>query len=123
MNAKTLKIVFSVMSLLMMFAPMVGAAADGDNSFKINDFIKPEGAKEELEKSAFKNPVDKGSNWGTLALVATIFLYFAGCLYKYYTGDDEERSSAFKGMFVGVIMVVLFMACTSTALDSLTWDY
>jgi hypothetical protein len=106
----------------MMFAPMIGAAAD-NGTFKLSDFIKPEGAKQELENSAFKNPVEKGSNWGTLALVATIFLYFAGCLYKYYTGDEDERAAAFKGFFMGVIMVVLFMACTSTTLDALTWDY
>jgi len=122
MNTKILKVVFSMMCLLMMFAPMICAAADND-SFKTTDFIKMGGAKQELENSAFKDPVEKGSNWGTLALVAVIMIYYAGCLYKYFTGDDDERAKAFKGFFVGVIAIVLFMACTSTGLDALTWDY
>jgi cytochrome b561 len=122
MSTKLLKIVFSIMCLLMMFAPIVGAAAEND-TFKTTDFIKISGAKQELENSAFKDPVEKGSNWGTLALVAVIIIYYAGCLYKYFTGDDDERAKAFKGFFVGVIAIVLFMACTSTGLDALTWNY
>lgn len=108
----------------MLFVPMI-AAAEEDNSgaLRLNDFIKPNAAKEELNNSAFSKPTEKASNWGTIALIVIVVLYFAGCVYKYYTGDDEERSNAFKGLFVGVIVLVLFMACTSTALDALTWQY
>lgn len=124
MSTKISKVVFSTMCLVMMFAPMIGAAAEEDSGvFSINDFIKPSSAKAELNDSAFSGVQEKGSNWGTIALVAVIVIYFGGCLYRYYTGDDDARATAFKGMFLGVVVVVLFMACTSTALDALSWDY
>lgn len=116
------KIIFSVMCLVMMFVPMIGAAADND-TITLGYFIKPENAKQELEDSAFKTPVDKGSNWLTIAIIGVIVLYNARMLYKFKTGDDDERASAFKGMFFGLVMVVAFLACTSTSLDALTWDY
>ncbi len=99
-----------------------GNISNGEN-FQISDFWKPKNAKQELQESAFKKPVEKGSNWGTLALIGISLYYFARCFAKIMWGDDEERAKGFTGLFVGVIAIVAFFGVTSTALDTMTWNY
>jgi hypothetical protein len=132
-NINKLKKFLSAFCILLMLAPMVLAAEEEDDSdgsgsnnsekLGLSDFWKPAEAKKTLDDSAFKTPVDKGTNWGTLGLIIIIVFYFGKCLWNIMAGDDEARSKGFIGLFIGVGAIVLFLAVTSTALDALNWQY
>lgn len=96
---------------------------NGSENFQIGDFWKPQEAKQELQNSAFKKPVDKGTNWGTLILIGVTVYYFARCFISIMWGDDEARAKGFMGLFIGAIAIVAFFGITSEALDSMTWNY
>jgi hypothetical protein len=102
--------------------PALAEDEDSDN-FTTSDFFKPQEAKKELDNSAFKKPVEKGVNWGTLALIGVCIVYFGKCALKIYSGDDDDRAKGFIGLFVGVLGIVVFLGVTSTALDIISWGW
>lgn len=118
----------SLVVFLILMLAFPAFAADNDDTKEsdgigFNDFFNKDGAEEVMDESAVSTPLDKMSGWGTFVIYGVLACYFGYCLILYFSGSPEKRSLGATGFVFGVLGIILFMVCSTTAFDALTWDY
>jgi hypothetical protein len=132
-HKRALNVFLAVFCILLLLLPVVMAAEeeeedDGGSSASsqkigLSDVLKPKDSMKELDDSALNSAADKGTNWVGVVIIGATLAYFVKMLFMAYSGDPKKRSDGIFGLIFGLVIVVLFLAVTSTALDAFSWDY
>jgi hypothetical protein len=98
-------------------------ASNSSDHIQFKDFLDQKAAKEEMDKGTMSTPMTKASGWGTFAIYLILAIYFGKCFLMAFSGDPDKMSTGRLGFVLGIVLIIAFMVCSTTAFDALSWDY